>query len=1007
MKNFQRLNNLTGWAVFAVALVTYMATVERTASFWDCGEFIAASYKLMLPHPPGTPIFLLIGRMFSFLALGDVTRVAYWVNMVSVLASAFSILFLFWTITMLGRKILAKRAAELTQPETYLLLGAGAVGALAYTFSDTFWFSAVEAEVYAMSSFFTAIVVWAAFKWELIEDEAAANRWLIFIAYLVGLSIGIHLLNLVTLPALALLYYFKKYPKPTYRGGFAALGIGFVILGIINSGIITGLPSLAVSFELLFVNTFGLPYGSGAIFFTLAFLAAVVWGIRYSIQKQKTTLNVALLALAFILIGYGSYGVILIRANYNPPINENNPNDALNFAYYLKREQYGSRSLLYGQVYTAQLERAEKGAPLYKRQGGKYVVYDYKPEYVWSKGGEMLFSRVWSTLPGHPQLYQQMLGIPEGRKPTFGENLRFFFTYQMGHMYMRYFLWNFAGRESDYEGAGSLPKFRGGEPSELIQNNKAHDNFYFLPLLLGLLGFFLQYKRGEKDFLVNVLMFLLTGIALVVFLNSPPQEPRERDYIYVGSFYFFAIWIGLGVMQLAEILGKAVRNATTRSVVATALALGVPILMGAKSWDNHDRSNRYHSVDFAKNLLNSCAPNAILFTGGDNDTFPLWYVQEVEGFRTDVRVCNLSLLGTDWYIEQMKRKTYESEALPISLNRDQFLNGVNDQIPYFPKEEVSGGVDLKRYLEFIRDGRTEIQARLQNGDAINTLPTSRFYLNVNVEQVKRAGWIPKQYEGLVQDTLEWNYGESDIYKPELIQLDIIANNDWKRPIYFASTLGTSSFLNLKPYFQLEGYAYRLMPFRVESVEELAQNGESDGFVNSDLMYQNMMAKMAWREMNNPNSYYDDTYRGAPVVSARIAFFRLASQLLQENKPERAREVLNRSLTVLPDKSVPYDQISVSYIGPLLLVNEKQKGLDMAATLMRRLDSQVQAGFNDPTADARDLNTAWYQMHLVVSQLKRYGEGTLAAKYQQQIQQTGQKAAQEGVQLQDFSAMLAG
>lgn len=1007
MKNFQRLNNLTGWAVFAVALVTYAATVERTASFWDCGEFIAVAYKLMVPHPPGAPFFLLIGRMFSFLALGDVTRVAYWINMASVLASAFTILFLFWTITMLGRKILAKKAADLTQSEAYLLLGAGAVGALVYTFSDTFWFSAVEAEVYAMSSFFTAIVVWAAYKWELIEDEATANRWLIFIAYLVGLSIGIHLLNLVTIPALALLYYFKKYPKPTYRGGFAALGIGFVILGIINSGIIPGLPSIALQFEFLFVNTFGLPYGWGATFFALVFLAGLAWAVRYSIKKQKVLLNVALLSLSFIVIGYASYVLVLVRANYNPPINENDPKDALGFVYYLKREQYGSRSLTYGPVYTAQLERADRGEPMYKKQGGKYVVYDYKPSYVWSKNDQMLFPRVWSTLPGHPQLYQQMLGIPEGQKPSFGDNLRFLFTYQMGHMYMRYFLWNFAGRESDYEGAGSLPKFRGGEPPELIQNNKAHDNFYFLPLLLGLLGFFMQYKRQEKDFVVTVLLFLLTGLALVIFLNSPPQEPRERDYIYVGSFYFFAIWIGLGVMQLADWLGKVVKNATTRAVVATALALGVPVMMGAKSWDNHDRSDRYHSVDFAKNLLNSCAPNAILFTGGDNDTFPLWYVQEVEGFRTDVRVCNLSLLGTDWYIEQMKRKTYESQPLPITLERDQFLNGVNDQVPYFPKEEVSGGVDLKRYIQYIKEGRPEIQARLQNGDAINTLPTSVFYLNVNTEKVKRAGWIPKQYEGLVGDTLEWSYGETDIYKPELIQLDIIANNDWERPIYFAATLGNSSFLNLKPYLQLEGYAYRLMPFKVESTEDLARNGDSDGFVNSDVMFKNMMTKMAWREMDNPNSYYDDTYRGAPVVSARIAFFRLATQLMQENKMDQARQVLNHSLKVLPDKSIPYDQISVSYLGPLLLVGEKQKGLDMAATLMRRLDSQVRYGLTDPGADARDLNTAWYQMHLVVSQLKRYGEGTLAAKYQQQLQQTGQKAAQEGVQLQDFSAMLAG
>lgn len=987
MKNFQRLNNLLGWSVFAIALFTYASTVEQTASFWDCGEFIACSFKLQVPHPPGAPIFLLLGRIFALFAGSDLTRVAFWINMMSVMASAFTILFMFWTLTMLGRKLFDKKADQLSLGEGIGVLGAGIVGSLIYTFSDTFWFSAVEAEVYAMSSFFTALVFWAMYRWELIEDEATANRWIILIAYLTGLSIGIHLLNLVTIPSLALLYYFKKKEKPSLFGGIAALVIGVVILGIINAGIIPGIPGLAFFFEKFFANTLGLPYNTGVLFFVIVFFGAVIYGVIYAQKKKNPAISTAVLSLAFILIGYISYTQVLVRANFNPPINENNPSDAISYLSYLKREQYGSRSLTYGPLFTARVMDIKRGDPMYKMEGGQYKIYDYKPEYVWEKEQQMFLPRLWSQQPGHAQLYASILGLPKDPsdqsryiKPTFGQNISYMFSRQMGFMYMRYFMWNFAGRESDYEWADWTRPGKSNLP-ESIATNKGHDNFYMLPLILGLLGFVLQFLRKDKDWLIVAISFIMTGLALVVFLNSPPTEPRERDYIYVGSFYFFALWAGLGVIALQQLLSRVSKNMVTTGGLAFALTIGIPIMMGAKSWDNHDRSNRWHSVDFAKNLLSSCAPNAILFTGGDNDTFPLWYVQEVEGFRTDVRVCNLSLLGTDWYIEQMKRKTYESQPLPISLEMDNFRTGINDQIPFSENPNVKDGIDLQEYIQLVKQNNPAIQVQTTLGQ-MNVLPSSVFSLKLDSTKIRQMGIVSKEFEPLLNsDRLTWSYGQSDITKPELIQLDIIAHNNFERPIYFASTLGSQSFLGLKEFLQLEGYAYRLMPFKVP--------GARDGFVNSDIMYEKMMTKMAWREMNNPKVYYDETYRGAPVVSARIAFYRLATQLIQENKLDKAKAVLNHCLEVIPDKAIPYDQISVSFIGPLISVGEKAKALQMAQTIMKRCDENLNY-FIESNGDSQDIRVNLYEMNLVVQQLHDAKLENEANKYEQMFNRQYQR-----------------
>lgn len=934
--SFNKLNNLGGWLVFIISMVTFTMTVEPTSSFWDCGEFIACAFKLQVPHPAGAPFFLLIGRLFSLFAGDNLENVAFMVNMVSVVASAFTITFLFWTISMIARKVSGKTAEELSTGDTILVLGSALVGSLVYNFSESFWFSAVEAEVYGMSSFFTAIVVWAAFKWELIKDPANQNKWLIFIAYLVGVSIGVHLLNLVTIPALALIYYFKKQNKPTFTGGFIAFLAGMVVLGIINSGVITGIPSIGFWFDKLFVNSFGLPFASGMIFFILLLVGVLAWGINKTQKEGKATLNTILVAFAFILIGFSTYTIALVRSNFNPPLNENNPSNVLNFTSYLKREQYGSRPLLYGPIFTAQLTAIDRGTPNYKQGEKKYEIYDYSPEYQWDNAGKMLLPRIWSQDPNHIALYRSKLNLPEGQNPTFGDNLRFMFSHQFGHMYWRYFLWNFWGRSSDVQDSGATNIFesKASLPPSLAAN-KARTNFFGIPLILGVIGFLFLYFKREKDAVVTFLLFFLTGLALVVYLNSPPIEPRERDYIYAGSFYFYTIWIGLSVMAIAHYALKFLKGGTVKAATATALGLVAPIIMGASGWEGHDRSDRIHQIDFAKNMLESCEKNAILFTGGDNDTFPLWYLQEVEGFRTDVRVCNLSLLGTDWYIDQMKRSTYDSEPLPISFNSENYYKGINDHIPFIanPNPAIKAGIDLREYLRLIKTNDPAIQRMMNSGDRINILPSANLFFSQNAEEIAKLPFIKEQYKSQISDSFEWNFGERDILKNDLIVLDIIAQNNWKRPIYFGGTLPQNQYLNLKEFMQLEGYAYRLMPFKVE--------GAKDGFVNSELLKKNLFTKMKYTGLDNPEIYYDTEFFRVPFITARYAFLRLADEYIREDNKKGAEETLDKALAIMPDESVPFDQLVTNFPIFYYEIGNTKKAVALSDKIVTKADQELQ------------------------------------------------------------------
>ncbi|GJM59842.1 DUF2723 domain-containing protein [Persicobacter diffluens] len=981
MFNYSKINNYTGWIIFGIATLVYWLTVEPTASFWDCGEFIATSYKLEVSHPPGAPFFMLINRMFSFLAMGDPLRIAYWINISSVLCSGFTILFLFWSLTMLGLKILKVDRAKASLEQTVLIMGGAAVGSLIYTFSDSFWFSAVEAEVYAMSSLFTAAVVWMMLKWEFIEDESASLRWLIMIAYVMGLSIGVHLLNLLTIPALGLIYYFKKYEEATIKGVFITLAVSSVILLFINDIIIPGLPTWAGDFELFFVNTLSLPFGSGIVSFIVAFLGALIYGVYYSQKMQKPILNTFLLGFVFILIGYSSFSIIPIRSNYNPPIDENDPNNIVSFVSYLKREQYGTRPLGYGQYFDAEVVGTEVGAPVYVKGKDKYEIADHKIEYQFDDKRKTLFPRIWSNSPRHVQEYQNMLGLRPGEQPTFSDNLSFFFSHQIGTMFMRYFMWNFSGRESDIQGAswvGITDAFK--DLPSTIKDNKAHNVYFMLPLILGLFGVFFNFNKDPKTFFFLLILFLITGLALVMFLNSPPIEPRERDYIYVGAFYVFAMWCGIGVFAIAELLGKFTKGVATPAL-ATALCLVAPAIMAQQNWDDHDRSNRYFSVDSARNFLAGLAPNAIIFTGGDNDTFPLWYVQEVENFRTDVRVIVLSYFNTDWYIDQMKRKAYESEALPFTFEKEHYRQGgPNDYAVYqeLPSVKKGAAINAKQYISLLRKGSNQLQFPTRSGGVMSVVPSKSMYFDVDTSEVLNSNLVPDKLKPYVTDKLVWSLKGNGLEKNTIMLIDLITNNNWERPIYFNNTSLSSIGIDLSHHVAQEGNVYRLLP-----IDFPGQQQSGEYLVDTETMYDNVMNKFAYRSLDDPKVYYDENYRNF-VLNTRSNINSLILALLEEGDDERAKEVMNATLERIPDEAVPYDYTSMRMVRFLLAVNEKAKAMEIIKVMGDRAIENLD--YNERIAGGLDRSTQMSMMVLgeFVRILKTEKEDALAVEMDEKL-----------------------
>nr|WP_276900812.1 DUF2723 domain-containing protein [Pedobacter kyonggii] len=905
--NYSKVNNIVGWICFLIATLTYVLTLEPSASFWDCGEFIASAFRMQVVHQPGAPLFLMLQRFFSIFAAGDLTKIAYWMNVGSAVSSGATILFLFWTITALAKKTVLKAGEELTTGKLISIMGAGAVGALAYTFSDSFWFSAVESEVYAQSSLFTAIVFWAILKWEAHADEPRADRWLLFIAYIMGLSIGIHLLNLLTIPALAFIYYFKRTDKATTSGIIKTLIVGILILAVIQYGIIQYLVSFGAYFDLFFVNTLGLGFGTGVLFFAILLIGALVWGIRYSIQHQKRLLNLGLISTVLIIFGYASFSMIIIRAKADPNLNNSAPKDAFSFLSYLNREQYGDRPLGYGPNYNSERVGVTEGKTIWRKGKDKYEVAGKKTDYEYNNN--TLLPRMYSDDPKHAAFYKEWMRLDDTKHPNLVDNVGFLASYQIGYMYMRYFFWNFVGRQNDEQGQGSgfegewisgikpIDSWLRGDQSHLppsTVDNKAYNRFFFLPLILGIIGAVWHFKRNQKDAGVVALLFFFTGIAIVLYLNQKPLEPRERDYAYVGSFYAFAIWIGLGALAIKEWLFKKL-TPTTGAIGATVIGLlAAPVIMAEQGWDDHDRSTKMVPHDIALDYLQSCAPNAILFTYGDNDTYPLWYIQEVENVRPDVRIVNLSLFDTDWYINGLRQKQNESAPLPITMKPEQYVQGERDVMPY-DDYKIAGSVELKNIVDLLLSNDESDKVPMQDGSKSNFLPTKNLKITVNPQQVISTGTVPAADAAKITTTMDWKFNKGYVTKGTLAMFDILAHNNWKRPIYFASTVPSEQYNGLDKYLYSEGLAMRLLPLKADTTASEDRPEQ----LNTPVLYNNVMNKFKWGNMKTAK-YLDPQSSDDTFIFTNL-FSSLTSSLIKEGKTADAKKVVDKYFDVMPDK----------------------------------------------------------------------------------------------------------
>ena len=1012
MKQYRLVDNILGCLAFVIAAFVYCSTIEPTASFWDCPEFITTGYKLEIGHPPGAPFFMLTANLFSQFA-SDPSQVARMVNIMSALLSATTIMFLFWTITHLTRKLILKDWDALTTGKLIAIEASGMVGALIYTFSDTFWFSAVEGEVYAYSSAFTAIVFWLILKWEDHADEPHSDRWLVLIFFLMGLSIGVHLLNLLCIPAIVLVYCYRRYPNIEVKGSLIALVVSFVVVAAVLYGVIQGIITVGGWFELFFVNTLGLPFNTGEVIYIICLVAAVLWAIYETYQhtsvkreniafclafgllgvpfygygwqafitgvivlavllfvlnykkvvnKQKVYLvssrvkNTILLCMLMLMIGYSSYALIVIRSTANPPMDENSPEDIFTLGSYLSRSQYGDYPLLYGQAYTSQVAlkndgnvcvpEMSEGAPIYSRkekaskdEKDSYFVVSHHNKYVYAQN--MLFPRMWDS--NHTQDYESWMGGVDGtevpydrcgemisvKMPTQIDNIKFFLSYQCNFMYWRYFMWNFAGRQNDIQGNGELEhgnwitgfkwfdNWRLGDQSKLpdsLKANKGHNVFYCMPLLLGLIGLFWQAfrgRRGIRQFWVVFFLFFMTGLAIVIYLNQTPVQPRERDYAYAGSFYAFAIWCGMGVAAIIDILKKKFHiDNVAVTALASLVCLLVPVQMASQTWDDHDRSGRYTCRDFGANYLMTLQDqgNPIIFTNGDNDTFPLWYNQEVEGVRTDARVCNLSYLQTDWYIDQMKRPAYNSPSLPISWPRLDYCTGTNEYVEVQPELKQQILDFYKQSPEAARkafgDDPFEVSnimrywVRSKDAD-MHVIPTDTLYVKIDKEAVKRSGMM------MASDTIPDKMvislkGKRALYKGDLMMLEMIAHADWTRPIYVALTVGSENYMNLGDNFIQEGLANRITPF-------LTNQPGAKNF-DTEKTYRNVMYRYKYGGLEKPGLYIDETVLRMCYTHRHI-FSQLALHLIEEGQKAKALKVLQKAEKVLPTYNVPMNYMS--------------------------------------------------------------------------------------------------
>ncbi len=1024
ISSFRFLNLLTGWVAFLIAFITYYLTMEPTVSWWDAGEFIASASKLEVGHPPGAPLFMLIGRVFASLT-GDVTQVAKMINLVSVLASAFTILFLFWTIVHFGRK-LAGWNKEYSVTEKILILGSGMIGALVFTFSDSFWFSAVEGEVYALSSFCTAVVFWAILRWEAEADEKHSSRWIIFIAYLTGLSIGVHLLNLLAIPAIVFIYYFKRY-ETTPKGILKTFLLSIFLVLVIMYAVIPGLVLMASWFELFFINLIGLPFNTGTILFVILLIGFVCWGIIETQKRGNVLWNTVLLSFSVIVIGYSSYATLVIRSNANTPMEQNNPDEVFRMIKYLNRDQYGDRPLLYGQYYNAPVLVGEPGKGTYTRVDGKYKITNRTQKPVFDKRFLTVFPRMWHNSPDHAKSYQEWAQI-KGRtlqaqgqdgqpknivKPNFSENVRFFFSYQLGHMYFRYFMWNFVGRQDDIQSHGGIlhgnwmsginffDEARLG-PQEKIpdsaRNLKSRNLYYFLPLLLGVLGAVNQYRKGKRDFWVLMLLFVYTGIAIVVYLNQYPNQPRERDYAFAGSYYAFAIWVGLGIMGLLGIgkrnkgsLGDEAKEGKARPIMAVLIVLvglSVPALMASQNWDDHDRSNRYMARDFAYNYLNSCAPNAILFTNGDNDTFPLWYAQEVEGVRTDIRVICLPYLSADWYIEQMQRKVYDSDPVPFSMKPNQYRTGTRDYIPFFKR--IEDRVNLKEIIGFVASDDESTKQALRDGTSMDYLPTNKMRLEVDSAQVMRTGTVQAEDADKIVSVIEWDLNPRGIYKNDLMILDLIAQNNWVRPIYFTSIMH-QNINGLQEYFQLEGLAYRFVPIRTVSPSGRATH------INTEMLYDLYMNVYSWGQMDDPDTWVDYyTQRTAMILRIRYNHTLLADALFNEGKIEKAIEVLDHVVKIMPKEQFPYEVFAASIAESYYQCGAIEKGTELIKSYLvdvyQDLDYYIDLQDHQGGLLGNEAQRAASILYEISRLTKKFGQTELADSIETRINELVEKAS---------------